>query len=56
MKVTAYIRERRSGARDEPEPASDLVHVEAATYEDAQEEVRSMLPGGWIVASWRVDR
>lgn len=52
MIVTAHIKQRTRGARDQPEAKSDHLQVEADTYEDAQSRVRSRLPEGWIVASF----
>lgn len=56
MIVYAHLRQASTGQRDEPEPQHRHVQVEAKTYEDGRDQIRPDLPGGWIVASWRVER
>lgn len=56
MIVTAYIRQRTTGVRDQPVCDSDHVQVEAAGYEEARELVRLQLPLSMLVGSWRVER
>ena len=54
--VIARVRERGTGARDEPERRSDLLHAEAVNYDEARAQILRRLAPGWIVASWRVER
>ena len=55
VRVEAHIRQRGTGARDELEPESRTIVVDADSFEDAKRKVVAQLPGDdWLVASWRV--
>ncbi|HEY5784817.1 MAG TPA: hypothetical protein VIT65_08565 [Microlunatus sp.] len=55
VQVEAHIRQRGTGARDEPERESRTIAVDADSFEDAKRKVVAQLPGDdWLVASWRV--
>ena len=55
VRVEAHIRQRRTGARDELEPESRTIVVDADSFKDAKRKVVAQLPGDdWLVASWRV--
>jgi hypothetical protein len=54
--MTAHLQQRGIGSRDDAEPASRTVEVNAASFDDGKRLVREQLPAGWLVASWRVDR
>ncbi len=53
--VIAFVRQRGTGAKDEPPRPSRYIEVDANDYESAQVAIRNQLPDGWIVASWRVE-
>ena len=53
--VIAYVREKGTGARDEPPRQSRHIEVDADDYESAKAAVRRQLPDGWMVGSWRVE-
>lgn len=54
--LTAHLKQRGTGSREESERASRTVEVSAATFDDGKRLVQEQLPDGWVVASWRVDR
>lgn len=56
VRLTAVLKARGTGARDEAPPESRTVEVDADDYAQGKQQVLEQLPDNWVVASWRVDR
>jgi hypothetical protein len=53
--VEAHVRQRGTEPSDGPPRESQLISVDAESFDDAKRQVQTKLSGSdWIVLSWRV--
>ena len=54
IRLTAFVQQRGTGARDEDSRESREISVDAETYAEAKRSILEQLPDGWVVGSFRV--
>ena len=54
IRLTAFVQQRGTGARDEDSRESREISVDAESYAEVKRSILEQLPDGWVVGSFRV--